>query len=191
MQKAGLASLAFFYCDFREDQKRELRGLLSSFLIQLYHQSDSYFKILSGFYAEHDNGLRPPSNKELAGCLKDLLSFPGQAPVYLIVDGLDECPNTSVVRSHRAEVLTLIVELVKTEILNLRICVTSRPELDIKDVLDPLTSFSVSLHDERGQNRDIEDYIRSMINTRPKKGKWKEEHRVLAIDVLIKMANGM
>ena len=107
------------------------------------------------------------------------------------MDGLDECPNTSVVRSHRAEVLTLIVELVKTEILNLRICVTSRPELDIKDALDPLTSFSVSLHDERGQNRDIEDYIRSMINTRPKKGKWKEEHRVLAIDVLIKMANGM
>jgi hypothetical protein len=29
MRKAGLASLAFFYCDFREDQKKDLRGLLS------------------------------------------------------------------------------------------------------------------------------------------------------------------
>jgi hypothetical protein len=45
MRKAGLASLAFFYCDFREDQKKDLRGLLSSLLVQLCHQSDSYCDI--------------------------------------------------------------------------------------------------------------------------------------------------
>jgi hypothetical protein len=28
LQKSGLASLAFFYFDFREDQKKNLRGLL-------------------------------------------------------------------------------------------------------------------------------------------------------------------
>jgi hypothetical protein len=169
MRKAGLASLAFFYCDFREDRKKELRGLLSSFLVQLCHQSDSYFDILSKFYSEHDKGLRPPSDDALAGCLKDLLNLPGLAPVYLIVDALDECPNPSVVRSPRAKVLSLIEELVKTQILNLRVCVTSRPELDIKDVLDPLIFRSVSLHDESGQKRDIEDYIKSVINTRTKK----------------------
>ena len=191
MQKAGLASLAFFYCDFRDDRKKELRGLLSSILVQLYHQSDSYFDILSNFYSEHDKGSRPPSDIALAGCLKKLLNLPGLAPVYLIVDALDECPNPSVVRSPRAKVLSLIEELVKSKIQNLRICVTSRPELDIKDVLDPLNFRSVSLHDESGQNRDIEDYIKSVINTRPKRGRWKEAHRELAIDVLIKKANGM
>jgi hypothetical protein len=191
MRKAGLASLAFFYCDFREDRKKELRGLLLSFLVQLYHQSDSYFDILSQFYSEHAMGSRPPSDDALAGCLKDLLNLPGLAPVYLIVDALDECPNPSVVRSPRAEVLSFIEELVTTQIRNLRVCVTSRPELDIKDVLDPLIFCSVSLHDERGQKRDIEDYIKSVINTRPKKGRWKEEHKELAIDVLIKKANGM
>ena len=194
MRKAGLASLAFFYCDFRDDRKKELRGLLSSFLVQLYHQSDSYFHILSKFYSEHDNGSRPPSEDELAGCLKELLNLPGLAPVYLIVDGLDECPNASVIgspRSPRAEVLSVIGELVKTPILNLRICVTSRPELDINDVLDPIVFLSISLHDESGQNRDIEDYIKSAINTRPKKGRWKEEHKEQAIDVLINKSNGM
>jgi hypothetical protein len=85
-RKAGLASLAFFYCDFREDRKKELRGLLSSFLVQLCHQSDAYFDILSNFYSEHDKGLRPPSDDALARCLKDLLELPGLAPVYLIVD---------------------------------------------------------------------------------------------------------
>ena len=190
MRKAGLASLAFFYCDFREDRKKELRGLLSSFLVQLYHQSDSYFDILSNFYSEHDQGARSPSDGELAACLIELLKLPGLAPVYLIVDALDECPNPSVVRSPRAEVLLFIEELVKTQIQNLRVCVTSRPELDIKDVLNPLISFSVSLHDESGQQRDIEDYIKSVINTRTTK-KWKEEHRKLAIDVLTEKSNGM
>jgi hypothetical protein len=191
MRKAELASLAFFYCDFREDRKKELRRLLLSFLVQLYHQSDSYFDILSKFYSEHDKGSRPPSDDALAGCLKELLKLPGLAPVYLIVDGLDECPNASVVRSPRAEVLSFIEELVTAQIPSLRVCVTSRPELDIKDVLDPLIFHSVSLHDERGQNRDIEDYIKSVINTRPKKGRWKEEHRILAIDVLTERSNGM
>jgi hypothetical protein len=191
MRRAGLASLAFFYCDFREDRKKELRGLLSSFLAQLYHQSDSYFDILSKFYSEHDKGSRPPSDDALVGCLKDLLKLPGLAPVYLVVDALDECPNSSVVRSPRAKVLSFIEELVKTQIRNLRVCVTSRPELDIQDVLDRLIFRSVSLHDESGQKRDIEDYIKSVINTRPKIGRWKEEHRKLAIDVIIEKANGM
>ena len=164
MQKAGLASLAFFYCDFREDRKKELRGLLSSFLVQLYHQSDFYFDILSKFYSEHEKGSRPPSDDALAGCLKDLLNHPGLAPVYLVVDALDECPNPSVVRSPRAKVLNFIEELVTTQILNLHVCITSRPEPDIKDVLDPLIFGSVSLHDETGQKRDIEDYIKSAIN---------------------------
>ena len=190
-RKAGLATLAFFYYDFRDDRKKELRGLLSSFLVQLYHQSDSYFDILSKFYTEHDKGSRPPSDDALAGCLKDLLRLPGLAPVYLIVDALDECPKPSVVRSPRAEVLSLIEELVEAKIQNLRICVTSRPELDIKDVLDPLIPRSVSLHDESGQNRDIEDYIKSVINTRTKEKRWKEEHRKRAIDVLIEKSNGM
>ena len=190
MRKAGLASLTFFYCDFREVRKRELCGLLSSFLAQLYHQSDSYFDILSKFYSEHDKGSRPPSDEALTGCLRDLLNFPGQAPVYLIVDGLDECPDPSVVRSSRAEVLGFIEELVTAQILNLRVCATSRPELDIGDVITPLTYRSVSLHEESGQKRDIEDYIESVINTRTTR-RWKEEHRKLAIDVLKKKSNGM
>ena len=191
MQKAGLASLAFFYCDFREDQKKDLRGLLSSFLIQLCHQSDSYSDILFKFYSEHAEEERHPSDDELARCLTDILNLPGCAPVYLIVDALDECPNTSAVRSPRAEVLDLIEQLMKSEFPNLRMCVTSRPETDIKDVLDGLTSRSVSLHDEGGQKRDIEEYIKSVIYSHPKNRRWKAEHKQLVIDVLTKKANGM
>ena len=191
MRKVGLASLAFFYCDFREDQKKDLRGLLSSLLVQLCHQSDSYSDILSRFYSERANGSRHPSDDVLAGCLKDLLKHPGHAPVYLIVDALDECSNTSSIPSPRDEILNLIEELIKSEIPNLRICVTSRPEPDIKNFLDPLVLQSISLHDESGQKRDIEEYIASVINTNPKNKKWKAADKQLVIDALTRKAGGM
>jgi hypothetical protein len=191
MRKAGLASLVFFYYDFREDQKKDLRGLLSSLLVQLCRQCDSYSDILSKLYSEHDNGSRHPSEDVLAGCLKDLLELPGHAPVYIIVDALDECPNTSSIPSPRDEVLNLIEELIKSEIPNLRVCVTSRPETDIKDILEPMVLHTVSLHDESGQIRDIDEYIKSVINTNPKNKRWKAEDKRLVIDVLTKKAAGM
>ncbi len=191
MRKAVLASLAFFYCDFREDQKKDLRGLLSSLLVQLCHQSDSYSDILSKLYSEHDNGSRHPSDDVLAGCLKDILKLSGHAPVYLIVDALDECPNTSSIPSPRDEVLNLIEELIKSEIPHLRVCITSRPETDIKDILDPLVPHTVSLHDESGQNRDIEEYIKSVINTDKKNKTWKVADKQLVIEVLTEKADGM
>src|SRR5216684_4652897 len=191
MRKTGQASLAFFYCEFREDQKKDLRGLLSSFLVQLCHQSDSYCDILSKLHSDHAKGLRSPSDDSLVGCLMDLLKLPRQAPVYLIVDALDECPESSAVLSPRVEVLNFMKKLVKSEILNLRICVTSRPEIDIKDVLGPLIFYSVSLHDERGQKQDIKDYIKSVIHTHRKNQWWKAEHMQLAINVLTEKSNGM
>jgi hypothetical protein len=191
MRKAGLASLAFFYCDFREDQKKDLRGLLSSLLVQLCHQSDAYCDMISKFYSEHAKGLRHASDNALAGCLKGLLNLPGLAPVYLVVDALDECSNASALPSPREEVLNLIEELIKLQFPNLRICVTSRPETDIKDVLDPLYFRSVSLHDESGQKSDIEDYIKSVINTHPKNRRWKAEDKRPVIDVLTEKADGM
>ena len=191
MRKVGLASLAFFYFDFREDQKKDLRGLLSSLLVQLCHQSDSYCDMLLKFYSEHAKGSRHPSDDALAECLKNLLELPGLAPVYLIIDALDECPSTSAVPSPREEVLNLIEELVKSQFPNLRICVTSRPETDIKDVLDPLNFRSVSLHDESGQKQDIEDYIKSVVNTNPRNRRWKAGDKQLVIDVLTNKADGM
>jgi hypothetical protein len=191
MTKSGLASLAFFYCDFREDEKRDLRGILSSVLVQLCHQSDSYSQILSDFYSQHANGSKHPSDDELVQCLKDILTVPGQAPVYLIVDGLDECSNTSALPSPRGKILILLKDLMDSQLPNLRICVTSRPEIDIMAVLEPLTFRSVSLHDETGQLEDIDDYIKSVVNTDPNMQRWKTTDKELVIDVLIKRSDGM
>ena len=191
MRKSGLASLGFFYHDFREDQKKGRRGLLSSLLVQLCHQSDSYCDILSKLYSEHVDGSQHPSDSALFRCLIEIVKLPGQAPVYLIIDALDECPNTSAIPSPREKVLKLVRELFDLQLPNLRICVTSRPETDIKAVLEPLAFHSVSLHDESGQMEDIENYIKSVIKTDPRNRRWKPEDKQLVIDVLVKNADGM
>ena len=189
MQKSGLASLAIFYHDSREGEKKDLRGLLSSVLFQLCTQSYSYYAILSTFYSTSHDGARSPSDDELIRCLKDLLDLPGQAPVYLIVDALDECSNTSI-PSHRGQVLELLEDLVDSK-PNLRICVTSRPETDIKAILEPLTFCSVSLHDESGQKKDIENYIEWFIENGRGTQRWKSADKQLVIEVLTKKADGM
>jgi hypothetical protein len=191
IRKSGLASLAIFYCDFREDQKRGLRGLVSSVLVQLCRQSDSYSVILSKFHAEHENGSQAPSDDSIVRCLKDMMKLPGQAPIFLIVDALDECLNTSALSSPRVKVLTLLEDLIDLQLPNLRICVTSRPEADIKPILEPLTFRSVSLHDESGQMEDIKNYIKSVVNTNRNMRRWKREHKQLVIDVLTERADGM
>jgi hypothetical protein len=188
MKRRGLASLAFFYHDFNEDDKRNIRGLLSSMLVQLCHQSEPYCDILSKFYSDHASGLQHPSDDELIACLKDVLELTGQAPVFLIVDALDECSDISDVPSPREKVLYCLEELIELRVTNLRLCVTSRPEADIKLVLQPLTSYSVSLHEERGQMQDINNYIKSVVKDMRR---WKSEHKQLVIDVLTKRADGM
>ena len=191
MRKFGLSSLAFFYHDFRDDQKKNLHGLLSSLLFQLCYQSDPYCDILTEFYSDHGNGSQHPSNSALVRCLMNMLKLPGQAPVYLIVDALDECPNTSSMPSPREKVLKFVEDLIDSRLPNLRICVTSRPEIDIKVLLEPLSFRSISLHDESGQMADIEDYIKSVVTKDPRNRRWKAEDKQLVIDVLTKNADGM
>ena len=104
---------------------------------------------------------------------------------------MEECPDTFAVPSPREEVLTLVEQLIKSRLINLRLCVTSRLEADIKTVLEPSTFRSISIHNERGQLEDIENYIRSVVTSDPKNRGWKEKDKQLVIKVLTERANGM
>ena len=191
LRKRGLASLGFFYCDFRDVNKKNLRGLLSSLLLQLCDHSDPYSIILSEFYSAHGDGSREPSDTELIECLENILRQPGQAPAYIIIDGLDECPDTLGLPSPREKVLVLLGRLVNLHLQNLRVCITSRPEVDIQTTINPLPFRTVSLHDESGQRQDIVNYIRSIVYTDVTMERWRPDDKEMVIDVLTKKADGM
>jgi len=190
LRAAGLATMAYYYLDFRDVKKQDCYGLLSSLVSQLSVESDSCYEVLCRLYSENNRGATKPDSIELTECIKDMLRFPGQCPVYIIIDALDECPDTTGTPSAR-EVLDLIDELVVQNFANLRLCVTSRPEIDIRKALKPLKPLEISLHEEDGQKNDIFEYIRSVIYSDRKMQGWRDEDKNLAIDMLSDRADGM
>ena len=185
--------MAYFYFDFRDVNKQGPRDLLLSLLTQLSASSNPRCDILLDLYVAHDEGKTQPSDIILAKSLKEMLALPDQNPTYLIIDALDESSNMSGIPSPRERVLELVKELVELGLPHLRICVTSRPEIDIRDVLAPLTSFQVSLHDQSGQKKDIIEYVKSVVfsNSEPIMRRWRDEDKKLVVDVLSERADGM
>ena len=184
--------MGYFYFDFRDISKQHWGDLVPSLLTQLSARSDTRCDILSRFYSNHDNGTRQPTDDTLTRCLKEMLTLPDQPPIYLIMDALDECSNISGIPSPRDQVLQFVKELVDLHLPNLHICVTSRPEVDIRDVLEPLTLHRVSLHDQSGQKKDIEDYVRSVVcsDSEPIMRRWRKEDKDLVIETLSEQADG-
>jgi len=185
--------MSYFYFDFRDANKQNLDDLVRSLLTQLSARSDPRFDIILRLYRAHDSGTKQPSDDRLTRCLKQILSIPDQRQIYVIIDALDECPDSSGVAFPRERILRLLKELVDLSLQNLHICVTSRPEIDMRDVLDPLTSFPVSLHDQSGQREDIADYVRSMVYSElePIMKRWRTEDKDLVIKTLSERADGM
>jgi hypothetical protein len=104
---------------------------------------------------------------------------------------MDESPNKPGIPSPREKVLRLMKQLVGLRHPDVRVCITSRPEVDIQMVLEPLASHIVSLHDEGGQKRDIIDYIKSVVGSDVAMQKWRPRDRKMVIDSLSQKANGM
>jgi hypothetical protein len=191
MHAAGLATMAYYYFDFRDVKKQDCYGLLSSLISQLSAESDSCYNILSRLYSDNGRGIRKPDIDALKECLTEMLRLPGQGPIYIVVDGLDECPNFPGMPSARDEVLQLIEELVDLKLPNLHLCAASRPEMDIRIVLEPLTTLKILLHDERGQKEDIIKYIESVVRSNRTIRRWTEEDKLLVVNTLSDKSDGM
>ena len=185
--------MAYFYFDFKDLNKQTCQDLLRSLVSQLSTHSSSCCRVLHRVYEIHKDGTQQPSDDALKECLKNMLRILAQGPIFIILDALDECPNSSGLPSPRNEVLQLVKELVDLRLNRLYICTTSRPEVDIRAVLEPLAFRSVSLHDEGGQQTDISAYVRSVVNFPPSAAmrRWRADDRRLVIETLTERADGM
>jgi hypothetical protein len=188
---AVLASMAYYYFDFRDIDKQNRRNLLLSLLSQLSARSDLCCYLLHRIYMAHDNGAHKPTDDVLVQHLKEALTLSNDRPTYIIMDALDECPNTFGMPSPREVVLDFIKEIVELSLPNLHICMTSRPEIDIRTVIESLTTRRVSLHDETGQTKDIVKYVSAVVHSDVRMGKWREEDQNLVIETLSEKADGM
>jgi hypothetical protein len=183
--------MAYFYFDFRDAKKQHRRGLLSSLLLQLSAKSNPCYHIFSRLYFDHDEGAQQPSDDALFGCLMEMLNVRGQPAMYLVIDALDECPNISGMPTAREKVLEFLEDLVGLRLPHVHICVSSRPEFDIRSSLETLAPFRMLLDDESGQKADISGYINSIVHSDRRIRKWSAENKQLIIDTLSDKADGM
>ena len=179
----------YYYFDFRDSKKQDCYGLLSSLILQHSVNSEPCSNILSKLYSNIGPVLKP-TLIELKTCIKDMLRLAGQAPIYIVVDGVDECPNSSATSSARLEVLELIKELIGLRLPNVHLCVASRPEIDIRMVLGSLEPLRISLDEEIGHKADIIAFIEYMVHSNSMPG-WTEKDQSLVINTLSPKANGM
>ena len=191
MGTTGLATMAYYYFDFRDVKKQDRYGLLSSLASQLSAELDSCYEVLFKLYSCHASGTRKPTTSMLTTCIKDMLSLPGQGQIYIILDALDECPDVSGLPSAREEILELVEELVGLKLSNLHLCAASRPEIGIRKTFEPLKPLQISLHDESGQKEDIIEYIKFLVHSDRKMRSWRDEDKELVIDVLSEKVDGM
>ena len=191
--ETGSAIMAYFYFDSKDLNKQTCHDLLRSLVSQLSTRSSPCCDILHRIYKTHEEGAQQPSEDTLKACLKEMLKLPGQGPIFIILDALDECSESPGIPSPLNEVLQLVKELVELRLGGLHICATSRPEVDIRGVLEPLAVHSVCLHGESGQKTDIAHYVRTVVNSSPSTAMrtWRAEDKDMVIEALIERADGM
>jgi hypothetical protein len=120
----------------------------------------------------------------LLGCLKTILACQGQAPLYVVVDTLNECPNSSGLVTQCQEVIDILKELIKLKLLHIHFCVTSQPKVDIQRVFDPLNPYNMSLHNQGRQIRDLAKYVKSVVCLDMTMKNWLEKVKESVINTL-------
>ena len=164
----------------------------SNSVINSIHASKSFSTCIPHTNTVNSN----PVRKHYHNALRTCFGVPDNPPSTLIVDALDECPDRSKelgVPPSRQMVLDIFKELVELRLSNIHICLTSRPEADIRSVLEPLAGFKMSLHDQDGQKEDIANYVHSVIYSDKEQGmkRWRWDVKDLVIKTLSEKANGM
>jgi hypothetical protein len=120
-----------------------------------------------------------------------LLALQGQNTLYLVLDALDECPNSSGFPTQRGEVLEIVKGLINLKLRHLRVCVTSRPEVEIQMAFGPLNPYNVSLHIQRGQIEDLAKYVESIVYSDTTMQAWPDLVKKMVIDTLGEKGGGM
>ena len=73
LHDTGSATLTYFYFDFRDEEKQNVRNAVTSVLIQLSASSKHCCDILYRLYSAHGKGTRQPSDGLLIDIRKKLL----------------------------------------------------------------------------------------------------------------------
>jgi hypothetical protein len=174
-------TLAYFYCDFRQQQTTDSAVVLRSLLSQLLQSSTKdWLPLFKDLEKRHSQGAPPPTDLNMLIDLLLRISMLHDHPI-IVIDALDECKDFS----------SLVKELVQLNVDgSVQIFVTSRAEQAIIEAFTDITSISLS--DMVGTVKgDIQIHLDSQLSTRPRLAKLSTELKEKIWTALLNKADGM
>jgi hypothetical protein len=170
-------AVIFYYCSHRTHQSRSLPNILSCFIGQLARQSEECMTMVQAKFEQYGHMDTPPWLRNDSD-LTDLLTsmFLCFDEVSILVDGVDECHDPSVV----SETLARLCELPAVRLL-----ISSREEHHIKCFLADFQSVSIA-----AESQDLRLYVPAEIETRQKKQTLRIRNPELKDEMIEKLVNG-
>ncbi|KAF5517708.1 Vegetative incompatibility protein HET-E-1 [Colletotrichum aenigma] len=186
-RSSNTVAIGFFFCDYKNETTQRLVGILGALAHQLAKQNEQAYVMLEEYYCElhPEKGLSgSPDPDDLTKVILTMSQLFDQ--VYLIIDGLDECQDTT------GEVVRALCAIAESSD-EISMAVLSRNEDNIRDHLsDPEIDFvnvQIAAHKE-----DITEYVTSEIQQRIRTKRLHFEDLSLEgeiVDGLVEGANGI
>ncbi|KZV58942.1 hypothetical protein PENSPDRAFT_695624 [Peniophora sp. CONT] len=145
-------TLAYFYFDYSDTAKQNCQALASSLVFQLATCSAK-----CQAYLQEKQSSRSPTYDELLVLLSGLLALSGLT--YIVIDALDECPERVRNRTGLWRFFEHLRSFWDQDDIDVRVFVTSRPEIDIKSYLSSLIPRSLNINVAREHAEDIRNYL--------------------------------
>lgn len=168
-------TLLYFYFDFNDIKKQSLNNMVRSLISQLYYRLESTREEVDSLFSSCENECRQPTTESL--CSLFLRSIKQADRVLIVLDALDECKTR---KGDQTEgLLSWIRGFLDSELINVHLLVTSRPEQDIKTALEARmrTEGIIPLQSELLVS-DIHAYIRARLREDDGFMRWRDRPEV-------------
>jgi hypothetical protein len=162
------AAIAYHFISFKDETTLDLSILLHRLVSQLFAARPDTPEPLKELQRCYDSG-NNPTHQLLEQSLKAVAK--GFTRCYIIIDGLDECPNpvdaaslrSKLVGRPREELLGFLNKIRQWQLTSLHVFVSSRPYKEIRQSLQqilPMTEIDLETSKWQTQlKKDIEDFI--------------------------------
>lgn len=173
--------VAYFYCDYKDDQSQQLHNILGSLAAQLATQNDRSLDLLQKHYAMYHSPGKlsvTPVKPSLVQVLQEMSAY--FTEVFIIVDALDECGQnvTTVVES--------LAGLSTGDKCKIKALFLSRDEYAISSCLhNGFVHIPIA-----ARSHDLKLYVASQIETRMNSGRLRIKNPALKDEIMEKLVNG-
>ncbi|OJD14083.1 hypothetical protein AJ78_05529, partial [Emergomyces pasteurianus Ep9510] len=175
---------AFFYCNRNEAVRREPLEVLRSFVRQLSSTANNQHAVQTCIRQYYIQSRQEASEPTINDCRKLLLDLINIYPkTTLILDALDECEDHS-----RSVVIEFFQYLVSQAARPVKIFISSRPDIDIRNKFNRHTNIGIQAKDN---DDDISKFVKSEISGHPRWNKMSAELQNDIIETLQKRSQGM